>query len=131
MTYRRFTIRDDVYDTSIHVFLNCEYETVKAAMDRQARLEGKVIEWDEDDIEYYNSCEAAYLHQSTDIGSVKRAIWLQEFDRSDASIVRLSHEIMHAAMEVLQERNVEYSEGSEEAFVRYHDFLFTKILAKV
>lgn len=131
MTKRRFKIADEMYDTTVHVFLNYSYEAMKAAMDADAKHAKKKLTWDEDDVEYYSDCEAAYLTPKITGESNKRIIWIKEIGRDNLGFITASHECMHASLEILQEREVGYSKDSEEAFVRHHDFLFKRILEKL
>ena len=131
MTKRRFTIKEDLYDAEILVFVGYRYEAMKKIVEREGAKKGITYEWDEDDIEYYNTCDGAYLHLDASNKTTIRILWLDTWEQNIEGMVLISHETEHAAYEIMQDRNVDYSNESEEAFIRYHGVLLKRCLTKL
>lgn len=128
---RRFIIDDPVYNAEILCYVGFTYVQTRRAIERMGEKKGITFEWEEDDLEYYAECDGAYLKLEASDGDTLRVIWIEKYEHGIDGVVLLSHETEHAAYEIMLDRNVEYSEESEEAFIRYHNYLLKICLTKL
>ena len=112
----RSTIRVDVFDTEVFLFVGGAHEDFCNRM--------------REDFEYKNDAEADLDGQmvefTTKEGRTRWAVWVVE-----PTVGNLAHEMLHAAVGILRYMDTPLNDDTEEIYCRLQEFLLTRALFAV